>query len=178
MTQLAPAKPTKFTDVPPGSLVRIIDMKDPLNPIEATVIDVLPEGGPGRIPAIVYVARGEEITRTVTASGRHTVEIVTSADVLRTLVPADLTIIRARTKPVEVEAVRFEGTIESATSCMGLAAGVGAIRFDQNSEPPSLTLMRTNEQVFPGQYLLVNREHKQLAVVDANDFATDYEVLS
>lgn len=178
MTQLASTKPTKFTDVPPGSLVRIIDSKDPLNPVEATVIDVLPEAGPGRIPAIVYVARGETDAGTVTASGRYSVEIITSAEILRELMPANLDVIRARTRPTEVEAVRFDGTVDSATGCMALAAGVGAIRFDQNSQPPALTLLRTGETVLPGQYLLVDREHKHLTVVDANDFATEYEVLS
>lgn len=178
MTQLASTKPTKFTDVPPGSLVRIIDTKNPLHPVEATVIDVLPEAGPGRIPAIVYVARGEETTRTVTASGRYSVEVITSAEILRELMPANLEVIRARTRPQEVEAVRFDGTTDSATGCMALAAGVGAIRFDQNSQPPSLTLLRTGETVRPGQYLLVGREQKTLSVASGDDFATEYEVLS
>lgn len=178
MNQLAPSRPVKFTAVPPGSRIRITDATRPMEPWEALAIDVIPEYGPNRIPAIVTMMEGASDTEIVTATGKFTVEIVSNSASLRELAGAVKGGLRARTIPIEVRAIRFDGSTDSARDCIIFAAGAGAVRFDPNATPPQLVIVdATPTPVPPGSYLVVPEQGK-LTAVDAATFAEKYEVHS
>lgn len=184
MTALASAKPTKFTDVTPGSRINIIDAEDPLNPIEALALDVLPEWGPHRVPAITYLVNGTKEPRMVMGTGRYTVQVLTSSTSLADLAASVRGAVTGHSRPVDIHAIQFLGTLDSGRDCVLYASGKAAVRLDTSSDPLTLTVGGVNPTVLqPGDWLVLE-EHGTVddkvswvvKAVSPNDFTTQYEV--
>lgn len=184
MTALGSAKPTKFTNVTPGSRINIIDAENPLEPIEALALDVLPEWGPHRIPAITYLITGTKEPRMVMATGRYTVQVLTSSTSLADLALTVKGAVTGRSRPVDIHAIQFLGTLDSGRDCVLYASGKAAVRLDTSTDPLTLTVGGVAPTVLqPGDWLVLE-EHVtvddkvswSVKAVAPNDFATQYVV--
>lgn len=183
MNQLASTKPTKFTDVPPGSRILITDRQNPGEPWEALALDVIAEYGPGRTPAIFYIADGENETEMIAATGRYEVMVLTSSAALADLANLE-NAITGRSRVVDIQACQYTGGLESARECIIFAAGRAAVMFDGNADPQTLTVGGKSPEIArPGDWIVVElREDLNgkpapiVRVVTSNDFASTYEV--
>ncbi len=183
MAQLASTKPTKFTDVPPGSRILITDRENPGEPWEALALDVVAEHGPGRAPAIFYIPEGGDSTEMITATGRYEVQVLTSSASLAALSNLE-NVITGRSRVVNIQAAQYVGGLESARDCIMFAAGRAAIMFDANADPQTLTVGGKAPQIAkPGDWIVVElrddvngKPAPIVRVVSSNDFAATYEV--
>jgi hypothetical protein len=184
MTQLASTKPTKFTDVPPGSRIQVTDAKNPMDQFNGIALDVIAEYGPNRVPAISFMREGSDEVEMLSGSGRWSVTVLTSSAGLAALVSTIENVVTASLRPATVRALRFDGTVDSGRDCILFTSGLAAIRFEPNNEPPRLLLGGVNPTpVMPGDYVVIetrNADDKETHIVttmSGNDFATSYEVL-
>lgn len=134
---LVQQKSTKFTDVKPGSTIKVSDVNNSYEPFEATVVEMKPEHGPHSIPALMVTAEHQEDPILLMGNGQTRVEVITDSGILASdQPPAGLT--RLRSRIVEVAAVQFTGGAESAVNIIRWAAGKATINYrtgtDQDRE--------------------------------------------
>ena len=125
----APAKPVKFTDVRPGSTIRVTDNGGG-DPYEALVLEVKPEYGANRIPALVVNPAGTEETTIVAATGRFVITVLLDSGVLATDTPPQH-LVTYLARPVQISGVQFKGGMDSATEIIRWAGGKAAISWRQ-----------------------------------------------
>lgn len=113
----------RFTDIPAGSRIRVSPSNSKVHfpPYEADVLETRAEYGRNGVPAIF--ARVETTTdpQIITETGDVHIDIIRAANAID---PAAIVgAMRLRTKPTEVNAIRFEGGQESALHCIQFVAG-------------------------------------------------------
>lgn len=184
MNNLAPTKPVKFTDVIPGSPIRIRDAKIPGDSgYLAIALDVIPEYGPHALPLISYMRDGSAEVESITGSGRWEVDVVSSAAQLAVLAAGVEGVVTGISKPVNIRAIQFKGGTDSARDCVLVASGLAAVRFDPNNEPPRMLIGGMNpDPVMPGDWIVVETRQageetvSTVRAVSANDFVSQYDV--
>jgi len=177
MAALTGSKPVKFINVKPGSTIRVTHLKGEWDPFEATVLEMRPEYGPHRIPALVLKGEHRPDPIVVTANGETKVEVLLDSSVLAST-EVDGRALRVRSIPVEALAVQFTGGSESATECIRFAASRGSVRWDvgddRAGEALVLGTLEQEDRVEPGSWLV--RSEDRIWHESAEDFVTKYEL--
>lgn len=184
MAQLASTKPTKFTDVIPGSPIRIRDSKVPGDTgFTAIALDVVPEHGPHALPLVSFMREGSTEVESVAGSGRWEIDVVSSAGQLAVLAAGVQGVVSGASKPVTIRAIQFRGGSDSARDCVLVGSGLAAIRFDPNHEPPRLLIGGLNpDPVMPGDWIVIESRQAgeetvaTVRAVSQNDFVNQYDV--
>lgn len=151
------AREVKIKDIRPGSTVEIHDHKGYIEDFTGIVVAVNPEGGATAIPEIGIKVEGVDGLQTVTASGRWRVRVlVDSASLSAGYIAPNM--LRVRKLPVEVETVRFNGGIDSATEIIywgGSSAPLQWVQADSSTtEHISITTMEGVMRAEIGDFII------------------------
>ena len=174
---LAPSKPLKFTDIRPGSQIRVTDITGTTDPYEAMVLEMKPEHGSNRIPALVVQRAGEVFI--IPASGRWRAEVLLDSKILASAEPPTH-LVRYRGRPVEISGIQFKGGMESATEIIRWAGGKAAISWRQaDQEHSEALLVHTLEGVMEASIgdIVVEGTASEFYPVKPAIMAVKYEVV-
>ena len=127
MSALPSTQPTKFSDIPVGSTVRVVDTTHGMEPYEGVVDEYLAEVGRTRIPALKVTSGSKQ--RLVTAVGRWRVEILVDGSIAA---PPVRGVKRVELRPQPATAIQWDGTLESAVEVIKWAPG--KIFYDAGSD--------------------------------------------
>lgn len=178
MSMLMPVAATKFTDANPGSQIRVTSVQGNFPPYEARVLEMRPEYGQNRVPALVVLPGGESDPRLLISSGETRIEILINSNILQQNTPPHGAY-RVRTIPREYLAARFNGGVESASSLIGFTAGKVAMRWEQQTDQyrESLIITRADreDRCEVGDFLIVG--DITVTIVEASVVAEDYEMI-
>lgn len=179
MTMLSPAaqKPTKFTEINPGSQIEITSSDGTYEPYKATVLEVRAEYGPHRIPAIVFKREGGD-SGIIMADGSSRVKVLLDSKQLQSAAPPPGAL-RVRTLPREFMAAQFTGGVDSAMAIITFAAGRANIQWeqptDQNLEALLMSTLGREDRIEVGDFVLVGETG--VVISPRDEVASQYEVI-
>ena len=178
MASLSSTKPIRFSDVKPGSRIEVTDANNAYEPFEADVLEMKAEYGPSRIPALVLKAAHNPSSLLITANGQTRVKVLLDSGVLATDgLPTGA--VRARSIPVDVEAVQFAGGSGSGMTIIRFGGGLASMRLetatDQQTEAIIIARGGDELRVEIGDWVL--RGGGKIWPEKPDTFATNYEVL-
>lgn len=169
-----------LTDALPGSKIAVFNAPAFGHGERCTVIKMDPEWGPNHVPALHLVSdsSGERKLLTESMAGAR-IEILLSAEVLGIEQIPDGAV-RARTRPIDVVAFRWEGDAEGAAKLIMWAAKYASLRYVEEDGVQAAYMViskldaAAEEFIQPGDYLIKDPDG-EFRVLEVGAYKRQYE---